>query len=66
MLKPPCKDCKKRQIGCHSVCPEYNEYNKEREKYRELAYKQKMLDNNIYELGFSMKKRKRKHEDYSL
>ena len=23
MTKFPCKDCKKRELGCHSKCPEY-------------------------------------------
>lgn len=30
----PCKDCKKRCVGCHSTCEEYIEC---REKYRAIA-----------------------------
>lgn len=66
MLKAPCKDCKKRQIGCHSVCSDYIAYNNEREFLRKTSYKQKMLETNIYEIEQTMRKRKRKREDYSL
>lgn len=27
-LKVPCKDCKKRKLGCHSVCKDYKEFRK--------------------------------------
>lgn len=26
MLKPPCKDCKSREPGCHARCGLYEEY----------------------------------------
>ena len=25
-MKPPCKDCQNRVIGCHSGCERYQEY----------------------------------------
>lgn len=30
----PCKDCSKRSIGCHGVCPEYLRYLKENENIK--------------------------------
>ena len=38
----PCKDCGDRQIGCHSSCDRYAEYNSEnikRRNERQLDYK---------------------------
>ena len=32
MIKPPCKNCQKRTIGCHSACPEYLAYRKDLEE----------------------------------
>ena len=35
-MKPPCKKCDKRHIGCHSDCEEYKKYKTEqRDIYRE-------------------------------
>lgn len=36
-MKPesPCKDCKKRDIHCHSVCEEYIAYQDESREYNE-------------------------------
>ena len=28
METSPCKDCKERQVGCHSTCEKYLEWNK--------------------------------------
>lgn len=30
----PCKDCKKRKVGCHSTCQDYKVFNYERVKVR--------------------------------
>ncbi len=30
MKNPPCKDCEKRELYCHSTCVEYMKYAKER------------------------------------
>ena len=32
MAKAPCKDCEKRELGCHGRCEEYAEYKKQNEK----------------------------------
>ncbi len=33
-MKAPCKNCDRRQPGCHSVCAEYKQYDAERAKIR--------------------------------
>ena len=35
-----CKDCKKRQIGCHSTCESYK---KQKEKYLDLNKKMEQI-----------------------
>ncbi len=30
MLVAPCKDCKRRKVGCHGNCETYDEYRRER------------------------------------
>ena len=30
MLRAPCKQCEKRQIGCHKHCRDYQEYRETR------------------------------------
>lgn len=56
--KAPCKNCKKRHIGCHSKCKEYNQYvevnKKEKEKIRSAK-----LDSSNLVAGFIPRKRKR-------
>lgn len=31
MIQAPCKDCKDRQLGCHSICQKYIDFKKEQE-----------------------------------
>ena len=31
----PCKDCKKRYLGCHDICPEYKEDVEKRRRINE-------------------------------
>lgn len=33
-MKPPCKDCKDRAVGCHGQCERYAEFDAERDKIR--------------------------------
>ena len=39
MRKQPCKDCKKRYLGCHSICPDYKEMVEENKKISEKRSK---------------------------
>ena len=31
MTKSPCTDCERRRIGCHTICPEYAAWKRERD-----------------------------------
>lgn len=53
----PCKDCDKRQIGCHSTCKDYKEYCDLNKAEREKAYKERLVGMQIYEME---QERKRK------
>lgn len=37
-MKPeaPCKGCTKREVGCHSTCPDYISFKNETDKMNEL------------------------------
>lgn len=32
----PCKGCTKREVGCHSTCPDYISFKNENDKMNEL------------------------------
>lgn len=55
----PCKDCEKRELGCHSRCEAYRLYDKENQERRKKRIAISTIDdlraNNIQKL----KKRKR-------
>jgi hypothetical protein len=34
-MRPPCKDCPDRHIGCHSKCEKYLAFRRERDAYNE-------------------------------
>lgn len=40
----PCKDCKKRAVGCHSICREYLEWQKKNEERRNLIVAKRRLE----------------------
>lgn len=40
-MSAPCKDCTRRELGCHAKCPEYVENAAEREAAREQYLKEK-------------------------
>lgn len=37
-MNPPCKDCKKRRVGCHSECEEYLAYFDYRVEYNRCRH----------------------------
>ena len=43
MIQAPCKDCSDREIGCHSSCRLYIDFQSLNRKEHEEAYKQKPL-----------------------
>ena len=40
----PCKDCERREIGCHGKCEEYNEFLRKRSEYRIIQYREHAKD----------------------
>lgn len=42
-MKPPCKDCTKRYLGCHSECEEYADYKTVRAKQNEQLKKDRAV-----------------------
>lgn len=41
----PCKNCEKREIGCHSDCEEYNEYRKHNTEAQTKLYRENLQMN---------------------
>lgn len=39
MAQAPCKDCKERELGCHSKCEKYLAFKLERDKEQEQIRK---------------------------
>ena len=66
MLKPPCKDCIDRKVGCHSTCEKYIAYDEERKRISSERAKFRQVENDLVAIQLSMKKRDRKNENNSL
>ncbi len=53
MKHGPCKDCKKRELHCHSTCKEYNDWKKkyvaEATKAAKLRYVERDANRRSYE-----------------
>lgn len=58
-IKTPCRDCKDRVVGCHSVCDRYMEWKKEVEAYNAKVYAEKKANAAPEEFIFRKKKRER-------
>lgn len=39
--KTPCKDCDRRQVGCHSTCPDYISFRKKRDELLEARFRER-------------------------
>lgn len=59
MLRPNCKECTERYLGCHDKCESFLKYREEWAKVKELKRKNSELENSFYELTFKGKRRKR-------
>jgi hypothetical protein len=52
VMGAPCKNCARREVGCHSTCEDYKEYRVYVDKIKKEEHKQ----NQFYKLkGFSKK-----------
>ena len=62
METSPCKDCKERQVGCHSTCEKYLEWNKKwvdnKIKISEKKYLMKQIDSHEIENTYKAKRRR--------
>ena len=43
-MNAPCMGCEEREIGCHAVCPAYNDYKRFREAVRKDQYNDSLAD----------------------
>lgn len=50
MLQPPCKDCEKRHVGCHSSCEDYKMYHDENVKLQEQRAEFRRKIEDYYEV----------------
>lgn len=50
---PPCKDCDKRELGCHGKCEKYAEFREGRER----AHQRRCEDVFAHEVDFESKMR---------
>lgn len=41
MIKPPCKDCPKRELKCHDTCYEFRKFKEEKEKEQKERQKER-------------------------
>ena len=44
MINAPCKDCIKRQLGCHSTCQDYKQFRKERDFVNQQRRQQQLIE----------------------
>ncbi len=50
-MEPPCKDCEKRYLGCHSDCESYKAYRADREADYEKRMNRRRLSDALDDLG---------------
>lgn len=66
MLKPPCKDCPDRYVGCHSTCEKYIAYDKSRKELYAQRDKRYQLESDIYMVALTKKKKVHKNENNNI
>ena len=47
IMKPPCKDCPDRQVGCHSTCEKYLLYKSELDKIKDSIQRERDFENLV-------------------
>ena len=58
MLKPTCKDCTDRYIGCHTKCEKFIEYRKELDRINNIRAKNMDIERGFDDVRH-VRKRKR-------
>lgn len=56
-MKPPCKDCPDRKVGCHSTCQRYLDFRKEVDRVNKIKFKEEEQRRLIAEHNFALSKR---------
>ena len=46
-MKPPCKNCAERQLGCHSDCSKYRAYKDWQKEHNDRIRKEKEVVNSF-------------------
>lgn len=59
----PCYKCADREIGCHSTCEKYIEYQADNELYKEMVRMARNYHSRI--AGYESEKRKRLKKKYT-
>jgi hypothetical protein len=54
----PCRNCPARTSKCHSYCKEYAEWLKNRNAVKDIVYRQRCNDNDVYMSGIGKERKK--------
>lgn len=49
----PCKDCKNRELGCHSKCIKYKTWDKDNKEFNKKVNQEKSIDITLYKMQVS-------------
>lgn len=58
-MKNPCHHCEEREPGCHGKCEKYKAWADERDRLREIATRERILNLHLDEEPFRAIKRSR-------
>lgn len=50
MISSPCKDCMKRELGCHSICEAYKEFAQMKDNERKKSLESRTTRHALYEI----------------
>ena len=60
-ISSPCKDCKERVLGCHSICEKYLKFKKDTQEEKEKIIASKIIDQQqIAYLSYQSERRRRR------
>ena len=56
-MKTPCKDCEKREVGCHSSCFDWKAYRLKKDEEYQRTLQARIEEGNYYGYQFDRKKK---------
>ena len=62
MIQEPCKDCSDREIGCHSSCRRYIDFQYLNQKEHDEVYKRKQIMHMVSERKVRAYEKKRRKQ----